>query len=62
MMKYLRNLLLVAALMSGQGAYAQDMPQIRAATLKIGTVNWELSTIKAQGFDRANGFAGRFCC
>lgn len=56
MMKYLRNLLFAAALVSGQGVPAQDMPQIRAATLKIGTVNWELSTIKAQGFDYANGF------
>ncbi len=56
MMTYLRNLLFAAALVLGQGAYAQDLPQIRAATLKIGTVNWELSTIKAESFDRANGF------
>ena len=56
MMTYLRNLLFAAALVSGQGAYAEDLPQIRAATLKIGTVNWELSTIQAEGFDRANGF------
>lgn len=37
-------------------ALAQDMPTIRAATLQIGTVNWELETIIDQGFDEANGF------
>lgn len=36
---------------------ADDLPTIRAAVLKIGTVNWELATIKENGFDRANGFA-----
>lgn len=30
--------------------------QVRAAVLKIGTVNWELATIKSNGFDTANGF------
>jgi NitT/TauT family transport system substrate-binding protein len=33
-----------------------DTPVIRAATLKVGTVNWELDTIKANGFDTAHGF------
>ncbi|MBE9640002.1 ABC transporter substrate-binding protein [Salipiger mangrovisoli] len=37
-------------------AVAQELPVIRAAVLKIGTVNWELDTIVAQGFDRAHGF------
>ena len=37
-------------------AFAQDLPVIRAAVLKIGTVNWELSTIVEQGFDEAHGF------
>ncbi|WP_305971996.1 MULTISPECIES: ABC transporter substrate-binding protein [unclassified Mameliella] len=36
---------------------AQDVPTIRAAVLKIGTVNWELATITEQGFDRKHGFA-----
>lgn len=36
---------------------ADDLPTIRAAVLKIGTVNWELATITENGFDRANGFA-----
>ncbi|KJZ18223.1 ABC transporter substrate-binding protein [Loktanella sp. S4079] len=39
------------------GAAAQtDLPTIRAAVLKIGTVNWELDTITHNGFDRDNGF------
>ena len=29
---------------------------IRAAVLKIGTVNWELQTILREGLDRAHGF------
>ncbi|RAP39947.1 ABC transporter substrate-binding protein [Rhodovulum viride] len=37
-------------------ARAEDLPQLRAAVLKIGTVTWELETIKAHGFDRAHGF------
>ena len=35
---------------------ANDLPVIRVAVLKIGTVNWELATIKENGFDRKNGF------
>lgn len=34
-----------------------ETPTIRAAVLKIGTVNWELDTITHNGFDTANGFA-----
>ncbi len=37
-------------------AAAQDLPVIRAATLQIGTVNWELQTIVEQGLDRKHGF------
>lgn len=37
-------------------ASAQDLPTLKAAVLKVGTVNWELDTIKHNGFDRANGF------
>ncbi len=57
-MKSLRTLALAgaAALMTAAAAMAQDLPQIRFATLKIGTVNWELETIKANGFDTAHGF------
>jgi NitT/TauT family transport system substrate-binding protein len=50
----------VAALVAGcviaAGAVAQDLPVIRAATLKIGTVNWELSTITEMGLDEKHGF------
>ncbi|MBI6629143.1 ABC transporter substrate-binding protein [Pontibaca salina] len=35
---------------------AKDLPRIRAAVLEIGTVNWELNTIKRNGCDTANGF------
>ncbi|MDX0457890.1 ABC transporter substrate-binding protein [Sinorhizobium medicae] len=37
-------------------ALAEELPQLRAAMLASGTVNWEISTIKAHEFDRANGF------
>lgn len=37
-------------------AQARQVPVIRVAVLKIGTVNWELDTIRRNGFDRANGF------
>lgn len=39
-----------------QAAGAQDLPKIRASVLKIGTVNWELDTIKRNAFDKKNGF------
>lgn len=35
---------------------ANDLPVIRAAVLKIGTVNWELATITDNALDRENGF------
>ncbi len=41
-----------ALLWSGMGWAAA----VEVAVLKFGTVNWELSTMKAQGFDRAAGF------
>ena len=34
-----------------------EMPTLKAAVLKIGTVNWELATITGNGLDEANGFA-----
>ncbi|KMK65485.1 ABC transporter substrate-binding protein [Puniceibacterium sp. IMCC21224] len=48
---------LVASLSMAGAALAQDVPVIRAAVLKIGTVNWELETITANGFDAKYGFA-----
>lgn len=37
-------------------AWAQDLPVVRLATLKIGTVNWELTTITENGLDEKHGF------
>ena len=37
-------------------ALAADLPQMRAAMLATGTVNWEIATIKGNGLDTANGF------
>ncbi|WP_187430820.1 hypothetical protein ROLI_041840 [Roseobacter fucihabitans] len=55
-MKHLVKLI-CAMVLGGTGmAWAEDLPVIRAAVLKIGTVNWELATIIDNGFDRQNGF------
>ena len=35
---------------------AQELPIIRAAVLKVGTVNWELTTIIENGLDKKYGF------
>ncbi|WP_018237736.1 ABC transporter substrate-binding protein [Ensifer sp. BR816] len=37
-------------------AMAEDLPQLRAAMLASGTVNWEISTIKTHELDHGNGF------
>ena len=39
------------------GPVVADTPTVRAAVLKIGTVNWELATITQNGFDEAHGFS-----
>ncbi len=46
---------LVAAVLA-LPALAQDRPVLRAAVLQIGTVNWELETMKRRGLDIENGF------
>lgn len=46
----------VLALGAAGSALAEDLPQLRAAVLKIGTVNWELTTIMENGFDTKHGF------
>lgn len=38
------------------GAFADEKPVLKAAVLKVGTVNWELDTIKHNGLDTENGF------
>jgi NitT/TauT family transport system substrate-binding protein len=45
----------VAALLSATAAQA-ELPVLRASVQVTGTVNWELTTITANGFDSANGF------
>ncbi|TCS64504.1 NitT/TauT family transport system substrate-binding protein [Primorskyibacter sedentarius] len=39
------------------GPVVADTLTVRAAVLKIGTVNWELATITRNGFDEAHGFS-----
>ena len=51
-----RALCALVALTIAVPAFAQDLPKMRAAVLKIGTVNWELQTITDNGLDTANGF------
>lgn len=57
-MGLLRNLVFGAATAAGlvTATLAQDLPELRAAMLATGTVNWEIATIKANGFDTGNGF------
>ncbi len=45
-----------AALLVCAGAASAETPVLRAAVLQTGTVNWELDTLKHNGFDTANGF------
>lgn len=48
---------LCAALAFVAGAVSADtLPTIRAAVLRIGTVNWELETIRRHGLDEKHGF------
>lgn len=56
-MRLLFPLLMAIAGIAASVPVAEAQTQIRAAVLKIGTVNWELDTITRNGFDRANGFA-----
>ncbi|MFV0383129.1 ABC transporter substrate-binding protein [Paracoccus sp. (in: a-proteobacteria)] len=51
-----RFLIAVFALFLTAGVTPLDVPVIRAATLKIGTVNWELETIIRNGLDAKHGF------
>ena len=45
-----------AALVVCATTAAAETPVLRAAVLQYGTVNWELDSIKHNGFDTANGF------
>lgn len=46
----------LAGLTLAASAALAETPVLRIAAQKAGTVNWELETIKANGFDTANGF------
>lgn len=52
----IRILMSLMFALASAGYVFAETPQIRAAVLKIGTVNWELDTIKRNGFDTANEF------
>ncbi len=54
-MRLLKLASVIATIIAGP-VMADETPTIRAAVLKIGTVNWELATITGNGFDKANGF------
>ena len=54
-MRLLKPLAALIALLAGP-LMAEDLPVIRAAVLKIGTVNWELATITENGLDKKHGF------
>jgi NitT/TauT family transport system substrate-binding protein len=56
-MKQLMTILLVVwwGVISATQAIA-EIPVLRAAMQKTGTVNWELDTIKNNGLDTKNGF------
>ena len=47
---------LLAALALTSRAFAADLPVLKVAVLKFGTVNWEMETIRRNGLDAANGF------
>lgn len=55
-MRFFKLLVTSFALVCATLVQAGDLPKLRVAVLKIGTVNWELDTIKRLGLDKANGF------
>lgn len=57
MTPFIRALSIAIAMLSGAAPALAEIPTIRAAVLQIGTVNWELDTIRRNGFDTAHGFA-----
>ncbi|PIB24621.1 ABC transporter substrate-binding protein [Amylibacter kogurei] len=56
-MKQLRLIItaFIATMLSASLGFAET-PVLRAAVLKVGTVNWELDTIKHNALDQKNGF------
>lgn len=56
-MKRVTRAVTAVALSAAAMAAQAETDVLRIAVLKYGTVNWELDTIRANGFDTANGFA-----
>lgn len=52
----MKRLLLCALALLAAPAWADDLPTLKIAVLKFGTVNWLMETITANGYDTANGF------
>ncbi|PKP62261.1 MAG: ABC transporter substrate-binding protein, partial [Alphaproteobacteria bacterium HGW-Alphaproteobacteria-8] len=55
-MSVLRFALAALLLLAATVARAQDLPTLRVAVLKFGTVNWLTDAIQTHGLDRAEGF------
>lgn len=56
MLKILRFIAVCASFLVSLGAAHAETPTLKAAVLKIGTVNWELDVIKHNGLDKKHGF------
>jgi NitT/TauT family transport system substrate-binding protein len=54
--KFLSASLFAMALLFGAAPVRAEVPVLRVAVLQVGTVNWELDTIRHHGLDAANGF------
>jgi NitT/TauT family transport system substrate-binding protein len=55
-MRSLKSVLVAASLALLVAAPANAEGTVRIGVLKFGTVNWEVDTIRTNGFDRTNGF------
>lgn len=53
---FLKPAAVVAAVIWAGPLLAQDLPDIKIAVLKFGTVNWELDTIERNALDHDHGF------
>lgn len=56
MTKWLAAACLALAALS-RPVLADELPELKIAVLKFGTVNWLMETIRSNGFDTANGFS-----
>ena len=56
MRNFITALFLSMAAAFGVTPVRAELPVLRIAVLPVGTVNWELDTIRHHGLDTANGF------